>query len=72
MFTGLPTAAHFVYIPCVLLVGIVLGWILGGRAARDFYEGERRKQEERERRQAERAARTGTPGAEPGSPAQKS
>ncbi len=27
------TLAHFVYIPGVLLVGIVIGYILGGRAA---------------------------------------
>ena len=26
------TLAHFVYIPGVLLVGIVLGYVLGGRA----------------------------------------
>jgi hypothetical protein len=56
MFTGVPTAAHFVYIPCVLLAGIVMGWILGGRAARHYYENERRKAEEKARRQAERQA----------------
>lgn len=27
------TLAHFIYIPGVLLLGIVLGYILGGRAA---------------------------------------
>jgi hypothetical protein len=39
------TAAHFIYIPCVLVVGVVLGFILGTRAARDVYETERRRQE---------------------------
>ena len=29
----MPTAAHFLYIPGVLILGIVLGWILGSRAA---------------------------------------
>ena len=29
------TAAHFIFIPAVLLVGIVIGWILGTRAAAD-------------------------------------
>lgn len=29
------TAAHFIFIPGVLLVGIIIGWILGTRAARD-------------------------------------
>jgi hypothetical protein len=33
----MPTAAHFLYIPGVLLVGIVIGWILGSRAAADAY-----------------------------------
>ena len=26
------TAAHFIFIPAVLLIGIVIGWVLGGRA----------------------------------------
>ena len=29
------TAAHFLFIPAVLLIGIVIGWILGSRAAID-------------------------------------
>jgi len=33
----MPTAAHFIYIPSVLLLGVVLGWILGSRAAADAY-----------------------------------
>jgi hypothetical protein len=39
------SAAHFIYIPGVLLVGIVIGFILGTRAARDAYEAERRRQQ---------------------------
>lgn len=39
------TAAHFIYIPCVLLVGLAIGWILGGRAAQDAYAAELRKRE---------------------------
>jgi hypothetical protein len=41
------TAGHFIFIPAVLLVGIVLGWILGSRAARDAYAMELRKRDER-------------------------
>jgi hypothetical protein len=41
------TAAHFIFIPAVLLVGIVVGWILGSRAARDAYAAELRRREER-------------------------
>lgn len=32
---SLPTPEHFIFIPAVLLVGIVIGWVLGGRSARD-------------------------------------
>jgi hypothetical protein len=41
------TAGHFIFIPSVLLVGIVIGWILGSRAARDAYASELRKRDER-------------------------
>ena len=39
------TAAHFVFIPGVLLIGMVIGWILGSRAAADAYAAELRKRE---------------------------
>lgn len=29
------SSAHIIYIPLVLIVGMVLGFVLGGRAARD-------------------------------------
>lgn len=41
------TAGHFIFIPAVLLVGLVIGWILGSRAARDAYAMELKKREER-------------------------
>jgi hypothetical protein len=41
------TAGHFIFIPAVILVGIVIGWILGSRAARDAYAAELRKREAR-------------------------
>jgi hypothetical protein len=41
------TASHFIFIPAVLLVGIIIGWILGSRAARDAFAAELRKREER-------------------------
>ena len=49
---GQITSAHFIFIPSVLLIGIVIGWVLGSRAARDAYAAELRKREERERRRA--------------------
>ncbi|OFW01729.1 MAG: hypothetical protein A3I61_15165 [Acidobacteria bacterium RIFCSPLOWO2_02_FULL_68_18] len=43
----MPNAAHFLYIPAVLILGIVVGWILGSRAAADAYAGQLRKLQER-------------------------
>ena len=43
----MPTAAHFLYIPSVLLIGVVIGWILGSRAAADAYAAQMKKQEAR-------------------------
>lgn len=37
------TPAHFIFIPAVLLVGIVIGWILGSRAAVDAQAAKSRK-----------------------------
>lgn len=39
----MPTAAHFLYIPGVLILGIVIGWILGSRAAADAYAAQVRR-----------------------------
>lgn len=44
------TAGHFIFIPAVLLVGVVLGWILGSRAARDAYAAELKRRDERKAR----------------------
>jgi hypothetical protein len=40
----MPTAAHFIYIPGILILGIVIGWILGSRAAADAYAAQARRQ----------------------------
>jgi hypothetical protein len=45
------TAGHFIFIPAVLLVGIVIGWILGARAARDAFAVELKRRDERAARQ---------------------
>lgn len=45
------TAGHFIFIPAVLLVGVVLGWIMGSRAARDAYAVELKRRDERRRRE---------------------
>ena len=49
-------AGHFVYIPAILLLGLVVGWILGSRAAADAYAAELRRREERAARKRAREA----------------
>jgi hypothetical protein len=48
-FAEMPSS-HFLFIPTVLLIGIVIGWVLGSRAARDAYAAELRRREEKARR----------------------
>lgn len=57
------TAGHFIYIPVVMLIGVVLGWVLGGRAARDAYASELRRREARAKRAAEAADKLAVPDA---------
>lgn len=44
------TAAHLIFIPGVLVIGIIIGWVFGSRAARDAYAAELRRREERARK----------------------
>jgi hypothetical protein len=50
MEIGVPTASHFIFIPAVLIIGVVIGWILGSRAAQDAMAMEQRKREAKNRR----------------------
>ena len=50
---AVPNASHFIFIPGVLLIGVVIGWILGSRAAADAIASEARKADGR-RQKAER------------------
>ena len=45
MDIGVPTAAHFIFIPAVLLIGVVIGWVLGSRAAQDAMAAELKRRE---------------------------
>jgi hypothetical protein len=56
------TAGHFIFIPSVLLVGVVIGWILGSRAARDAFAAELRRREERAAQKAGKAGGAGQAG----------
>jgi hypothetical protein len=55
---GLPPSSHFIYIPVIFVLGIVLGFMLGSKATRDAFALEERKAAEREARRAAREART--------------
>ena len=50
------TAGHFIFIPAVLLIGVVIGWVLGSRAARDAFAAELKRREERARRAGQAGA----------------
>jgi hypothetical protein len=51
---GAMSSAHFILIPAVLIIGVVIGWILGSRAAADAYGAELKRREERAARKSER------------------
>ena len=48
---GTPSAGHFIYIPVILLIAFVIGWVIGSRAAADAIANEQRKRDERAQRQ---------------------
>ena len=41
------TAGHFIFIPSIMLIGVIIGWVLGSRAARDAFAAELKRREER-------------------------
>jgi hypothetical protein len=45
MEIGLPSSAHFIYIPFMLMIGVVIGWVLGSRAAKDAFAAELKRRE---------------------------
>jgi hypothetical protein len=55
------TAGHFIFIPAVLLVGVVIGWILGSRTAAEAYALELKRREERAAKAAAKQAKDGSP-----------
>lgn len=53
-FAEMPSS-HFIFIPAVLLIGIVIGWVLGSRAARDAFAAELKRREAKAARDKARA-----------------
>lgn len=56
----MPTAAHVIYIPAMLMFGIVIGYMLGTRAARDALLAEQARREAKAARRAARDAEAKT------------
>ena len=44
------TAGHFIFIPATLLLGIIIGWILGSRAATDALNAQQKRADEKRSR----------------------
>jgi hypothetical protein len=63
----LPSSAHFIYIPAVLILGLVTGFIWGAKLTRESFALEAKRQEERAKRKAARASEAAAkePAAEP-------
>ena len=51
------TSGHILFIPGMIMVGMFLGFILGARAARNQFDLQQRRAEEREAARAARAAK---------------
>jgi hypothetical protein len=66
----LPSSAHFLYIPGVLILGTVLGFIWGAKATREAFTLEAKRAEERAQRKAARAAEVAAAGQTKPSPPQ--
>ena len=55
------TSSHVLFIPGVLMVGMFLGFILGARAARNQFDLQKKREEERQAARAARAAKKSEP-----------
>jgi hypothetical protein len=61
LLIGLPPSSHFIYIPVIFTLGIVLGFIFGSKATRDAIAFEQKKEQERQARKAAREAAKASP-----------
>jgi len=60
------TSGHIIFIPGMIMIGMFLGFILGARAARNQFDLQQRRTEEREAARAARAARRAQGGGDGG------
>jgi hypothetical protein len=56
-----PPISHLIFVPSVALLGIVIGFVLGGRAARDAQAAQARAAEAKAARKAAREKEKGAP-----------
>ncbi len=64
------TSSHIIFIPGMIILGMFLGFILGARAARNQFDLQQRRAEEREATRAARAARRAQAGSSSEPPAE--
>lgn len=57
------TSSHIIFIPGMIMIGMFLGFLLGARAARNQFELQQKRDEEREAARAARAAKKAAAGA---------
>jgi hypothetical protein len=53
---GFPSSAHFIYIPGILTMGLVLGFIWGAKLTRESVRLEAQRAQEREEQRARKRA----------------
>ncbi|MCX5744000.1 MAG: hypothetical protein NT062_16040 [Proteobacteria bacterium] len=64
-------SSHIIFIPSVLLVGMFLGFIVGARAARNQFDMQQKRADERAAVRAARDAKKAQPAAEQAAPVEK-
>jgi hypothetical protein len=66
----LPPSSHFIYIPLILVLGLVFGFIWGAKSTQEAYRLEAKRTEELAKKKAERkAAREAAAATPPENPA---
>ena len=56
------TSEHIIFIPGILLIGMFFGFIFGTRAAKNQFDLQQKRQEEREAARSARAAKKASQG----------
>jgi uncharacterized membrane-anchored protein YhcB (DUF1043 family) len=57
----MPPSSHFIYIPAILILGLVLGFVWGARMTREALRLEQKAADERAKRKADREREKAAP-----------